>query len=156
MHPGHQLLYLCVLNGLAAGIFLTDISNQIDAVISTCNDIDRNLGGALQRSSRADIGRHGRRSPWVVLTVGVNQASGVIDVPATGESVDFFLGPSFIDPVRLALWTSGKEHGTQVEVIFHGDQARYNRWSSGRWADLPPTERFVAHKPKPLTIESVA
>ena len=63
------------------------------------NDEDGYLRGALQRSTSSKVGTHRRLPPRVETAVHVEEARGVVDVPAARVGVDACFRLSLSDAV---------------------------------------------------------
>lgn len=135
INPGLNLGDLVILHQLHTGIHRTGLGNQITAVDSTRNDLQRGVGGPLERATGLVIARHGRVLPRVKLAVGPDQTGGVAcQIPALGEGVDIVDRLALRAAVRTWL---GEEQGTLALPVVATHKARDNG-GGGLWSTVLP------------------
>src|SRR3569833_3407717 len=103
LNPTLDNFNLVVDNFHHTRIRLTIPQDQIAAVDTAWNDVDRSLVGRLQRTAGSEVGRHGGVLPGVELAVGPDKTGRVDVVPPAGIGVDILVGFALGDAVRVAI-----------------------------------------------------
>lgn len=111
-------------------------------------DLNRHLRSTLKWSTRSELRADTCSSPWVKLSIDVEQASSVIESPALGV---------LVDAVLVTVWVVTRVVGVAVD----GGEEELALASPVRWLDeaggegltrawlsvLPPSERLVTQAP---------